>query len=174
MFRVSSVFFFIERRACSRSEARTELITAPGYARHVDNLIWCKSIVKDLNNKSITREAQAQNREVPCESSVDLPRREATTPQPAQRRITTDELMYKNVMGGANGGRVSPGLRSPSGQTRSVNGAVVSGSEVCRQNRPVCWAGPRVSTYPGRPPLVACQSFNLLTNRQAVSPVMAR
>ena len=83
-------------------------------ARHVDNLIWCKSIVKDLNNKSITREAQVRNREATCGRSVDQ----------------TNELMNKNVIGGANGGRVSPGLRSPSGQTRSVYDAVVLGKGI--------------------------------------------
>ena len=85
-----------------------------GYARHVDNLIWCKSIVKDLNTKSITREAQAHNREVMCESSV----------------YQTDELMNKNVIEGADSGRAGPGSRSPSGQTGSVNDAVVSGKGI--------------------------------------------
>ena len=67
--------------------------------------------MRDLNNNSITREAQLQNREVLWESSVDQ----------------TDEPMNKNVIGGVDGGRAAPGSRSPSGQTRCVNDAVVSG-----------------------------------------------
>ena len=67
--------------------------------------------MKDLNNKSITREAQVRNREVTCGSSVDQ----------------TDEPMNKNGIGGADSGRAGPGSRSPSGQTGSVNVAVVSG-----------------------------------------------
>ena len=67
--------------------------------------------MKDLNNNPITREAQLQNREVLWGSSVDQ----------------TDEPMNKNVIGGANGGRAGQGSRSPSGQTRCVNDAVVSG-----------------------------------------------
>ena len=45
----------------------------------------------------------------------------------SKARITTDEPMNKNVIGGADGGRAGPGSRSPSGQTRCVNDAVVSG-----------------------------------------------
>ena len=67
--------------------------------------------MRDLNNNSITREAQLQNREVLWGSSVDQ----------------TDEPMNKNVIGGTDGGRAGPGSRSPSGQTRCVNDAVVSG-----------------------------------------------
>ena len=96
------------------SAAKSIVHLPTGYARHVDNLIWCKSIVKDLNTKSITREAQAHNREVMCESSV----------------YQTDELMNKNVIEGADSGRAGPGSRSPSGQTGSVNDAVVSGKGI--------------------------------------------
>ena len=39
----------------------------------------------------------------------------------------TDEPINKNLIGGADGGRAGPGSRSPSGQTRCVNDAVVSG-----------------------------------------------
>ena len=67
--------------------------------------------MKDLNNKSITREAQVRSREASCGSSVDQ----------------TDELMYKNVIGGTECGRAGPGSRSPLGQTRCVYDAVVSG-----------------------------------------------
>ena len=70
--------------------------------------------MKDLNNKSITREAQVRSREAGCESSVDQ----------------TDELMYKNAIGGADSGRAGPGSRSPSGQTGGVNGAVASGKGI--------------------------------------------
>ena len=41
--------------------------------------------------------------------------------------ITTDEPMNKNVIGGADGGRAGQGSQSPSGQTRCLNDAVVSG-----------------------------------------------
>jgi hypothetical protein len=50
-------------------------------------------MVKDLKNKTITSEAQGRNREVTSESSVDQ----------------TDELMNKNVIGGADSGRASQG-----------------------------------------------------------------
>jgi RNA-directed DNA polymerase len=70
--------------------------------------------VKDLNKPSITREAQVRSREAGCESSVDQ----------------TDELMYKNVIEGADSGRAGQGSRSPSGQTGSVNDAVVSGKGI--------------------------------------------
>ena len=66
--------------------------------------------MRDLNNKLITREAQGRSREAWSERSV----------------YQTDELMDKNVIGGAEGGRAGQGSRSPSGQTRCVNGAVVS------------------------------------------------
>lgn len=62
----------------------------------------------------ITREAQVHNREVMCERSVDQ----------------TDELMDKNVIGGADSGRAGQGSRSPTGQTGSVNDAVVSGQGI--------------------------------------------
>ena len=65
--------------------------------------------MKDLN-KIITREAQGRNREVGSEGSV----------------YQIDEPMNKNVIGGAEGGRAGQGSRSPSGQTRCVNDAVVS------------------------------------------------
>jgi hypothetical protein len=87
------------------------LSTLPGYARHVDKLMWLKSIVRDLNNNSITREAQVRSREASCGSSVDQ----------------TGEPMYKNTVGGTEDGRAGPGSQSPSGQIRCVNGAVVSG-----------------------------------------------
>ena len=67
--------------------------------------------MRDLNNKSITREAQGRSREAWSERSVDQ----------------TDEPMNKNVIGGADGGRAGQGSQSPSGQTRCVNDAVVSG-----------------------------------------------
>ena len=67
--------------------------------------------MRDLNNKPITREAQGRSREAVSESSV----------------YQTDELMDKNVIGGADGGRAGQGSRSPSGQTGCVNGAVASG-----------------------------------------------
>ena len=70
--------------------------------------------MRDLNNNIITREAQVRNREVACESSVDQ----------------TDELMNKNVIGGAENGRVGQGSQSPLGQIRCVNGAVVSGQYI--------------------------------------------
>ena len=66
--------------------------------------------MKDLNNIIITREAQGRNREVASEGSVEQ----------------IDEPMDKNVIGGAEGGRAGQGSRSPSGQTRCVNDAVVS------------------------------------------------
>ena len=95
--------------------------------------------MRDLNNKSINREAQGRSREAWSERSV----------------YQTDEPMNKNVIGGADGGRAGPGSQSPSGQTRYVNDAVVpirqaqgmvSLSNPCRDS---------VSTYPGRPPAVA-------------------
>ena len=49
--------------------------------------------MRDLNNNIITREAQVRNREVACESSVDQ----------------TDELMNKNVIGGAVDGVLKVG-----------------------------------------------------------------
>ena len=70
--------------------------------------------MRDLNNIIITREAQVRSREALCESSV----------------YQTDEPMYKNVIGGADGGRAGPGSQSPSGQTGCVNGAVVSGKGI--------------------------------------------
>lgn len=66
--------------------------------------------MKDLNNIIITREAQGRNREVGSEGSV----------------YQIDEPMDKNVIGGTEGGRAGQGSRSPSGQTRCVNDAVVS------------------------------------------------
>ena len=83
--------------------------------------------MRDLNNKSITREAQVRNREVAYASSVDLPKNVMTTPQRAKRDITTDEPMNKNVIAGADGGRACPGSRSLSGQTGCLNDAGVSG-----------------------------------------------
>ena len=65
--------------------------------------------MKDLNI-IITREAQGRNREVGSEGSV----------------YQIDEPMDKNVIGGTEGGRAGQGSRSPTGQTRCVNGAVVS------------------------------------------------
>ena len=67
--------------------------------------------MRDLNNKLITREAQGRSREAWSERSV----------------YQTDELMNKNVIGGAENGRVGPGSQSPLGQIRCVNDAVVSG-----------------------------------------------
>jgi len=67
--------------------------------------------MRDLNNNSITREAQGRSREAWSERSV----------------YQTDEPINKNVIGGADGGRAGPGSQSPSGQTRCVNDAVVSG-----------------------------------------------
>ena len=78
--------------------------------------------MKDLNNKIITREAQGRNREVSSESSVDQ----------------TDELMNKNVIGGAESGRVGQGSRSPSGQTGSANDAVVSGKGISLSGEASC------------------------------------
>ena len=66
--------------------------------------------MRDLNNKLITREAQGRSREAWSERSV----------------YQTDELMDKNVIGGAESGRVGQGSQSPIGQTRCVNDAVVS------------------------------------------------
>ena len=66
------------------------------------------------NMNKITREAQERSREAGFESSVDQ----------------TDELMNKNAIGGAEGGRAGPGSRSPSGQTRCVYGAVASGKYI--------------------------------------------
>ena len=70
--------------------------------------------MRDLNNKLITREAQGRSREAWSERSV----------------YQTDELMDKNVIGGAENGRVGQGSQSPLGQIRCVNGAVVSGQYI--------------------------------------------
>ena len=70
--------------------------------------------MRDLNNKLITREAQGRSREAWSERSV----------------YQTDELMDKNVIGGAENGRVGQGSQSPLGQIRCVNGAVVSGEYI--------------------------------------------
>ncbi len=70
--------------------------------------------MRDPNNNSITREARLQNREVLLGSRV----------------YQSDKQMNKNVIGGADGGRASQGSRSPSGQTRYVNDAVVLGKRI--------------------------------------------
>ena len=70
--------------------------------------------MRDLNNIIITGEAQVRSREALCESSV----------------YQTDELMDRNVIGGADSGRAGQGSRSPTGQTGSVNDAVVSGQGI--------------------------------------------
>lgn len=102
------------RKRRKRNGRRAAIAPVTGYARHVDKLMWLKSTVKDLDNNSITSESQLQTREGLWGSSAEQ----------------TDEPMYKNAIGGADGGRAGPGSRSPTGQSGSVNGAVVSGKRI--------------------------------------------
>ena len=99
--------------------------------------------MRDLNNKLITREAQGRSRE-----AWSVPRSEVTTipaiwmgrtkKRVSNRRadgqvpsLRQDRVPHcgkpDHVIGGADGGRAGPGSRSPSGQTRCINDAVVSG-----------------------------------------------